>query len=47
MSASKFTAAENRRPGYTHIVLIATGSVASVKVPLIVEEFLKARCLPN
>jgi phosphopantothenoylcysteine synthetase/decarboxylase len=42
MSALKFTAAANRTPGHLHIVLIATGSVASVKLPFIVEELLKA-----
>lgn len=37
----KFIAAENRTEGYVHIVLISTGSVASVKVPFIVDELLK------
>jgi phosphopantothenoylcysteine decarboxylase len=36
-----FTAAANRREGHTHVLLITTGSVASIKAPLIVEEFLK------
>ncbi|KAH9996140.1 flavoprotein [Russula compacta] len=38
-----FTAAANKREGYTHVLLITTGSVASVKAPLIVEELLKYR----
>jgi len=37
----KFTAAANKREGHTHILLITTGSIASVKAPLIVEELLK------
>jgi len=41
--AKNFTAAENRREGYTHVLLITTGSVASIKAPLIVEELLKVR----
>src|SRR6266850_5563315 len=36
-----FTAAANKREGHTHVLLITTGSVASVKAPLIVEELLK------
>ncbi|KAH9177308.1 flavoprotein, partial [Lactarius sanguifluus] len=39
--AKNFTAAENRREGHTHILLITTGSVASIKAPLIVGELLK------
>ncbi|KAH9976746.1 flavoprotein [Lactifluus volemus] len=39
--AGHFTAAANRREGHTHVLLITTGSVASIKAPLIVEEFLK------
>ncbi|VDB90203.1 unnamed protein product [Peniophora sp. CBMAI 1063] len=35
-----FTAESSRREGYTHILLMTTGSVASVKAPLIVEELL-------
>ncbi|KAI9455407.1 flavoprotein [Russula earlei] len=38
---TRFTAAANRREGYTHVLLITTGSVASVKAPLIVEDLLK------
>ncbi|KIM25408.1 hypothetical protein M408DRAFT_17295 [Serendipita vermifera MAFF 305830] len=41
MQTRKFIAAEHRTPGFAHVVLISTGSVASVKVPLIVEELLK------
>ena len=37
----QFTAAANKREGYTHVLLITTGSVASVKAPLIVDELLK------
>lgn len=40
-----FTAADNRSPNHLHIVLIATGSVASIKIPLIVEELLKVCCV--
>ncbi|KAI0699955.1 flavoprotein [Cerioporus squamosus] len=41
MSASKNFVAENeRKDGYTHVVLITTGSVASIKAPLIVAELL-------
>ncbi|CAG7847489.1 SubName: Full=Related to SIS2 protein (Cycle-specific gene control) {ECO:0000313/EMBL:CCA75377.1} [Serendipita indica DSM 11827] len=41
MSTESFTAVANRTPGHVHIVLIATGSVASVKIPLIVKELLQ------
>ncbi|KAI9459900.1 flavoprotein [Lactarius psammicola] len=33
--------AEKRREEYTHVLLITTGSVASIKAPLIVRELLK------
>ena len=36
-----FTAAANRSLDYLHIVLISTGSVASIKIPLIVKELLQ------
>ncbi|KAJ4485587.1 flavoprotein [Lentinula aciculospora] len=36
-----FLAEQERTEGYTHILLITTGSVASVKAPSIVEELLK------
>jgi len=39
--ARQFTAAVNKREGHTHALLITTGSVASVKAPLIVDELLK------
>ncbi|KAF9480241.1 flavoprotein [Pholiota conissans] len=35
-----FFAELSRRPGYTHVLLITTGSVASIKAPLIVKELL-------
>ncbi|KZV59486.1 flavo protein [Peniophora sp. CONT] len=35
-----FTAQSTRREGFTHVLLMTTGSVASVKAPLIVEELL-------
>ena len=38
-----FQASAERRPGGVHVLLIATGSVASIKVPLIVAEILKVR----
>ncbi|KAJ3758136.1 flavoprotein [Lentinula raphanica] len=36
-----FIAEQERTEGFTHVVLITTGSVASVKAPLIVAELLK------
>ncbi|KAJ3750975.1 flavoprotein [Lentinula detonsa] len=36
-----FIAEQERTEGFTHVLLITTGSVASVKAPLIVEELLK------
>ncbi|KAJ3553836.1 hypothetical protein NM688_g3407 [Phlebia brevispora] len=39
--AKQFVAERERQPGYTHVVLITTGSVASIKAPLIVAELLK------
>ncbi|PSR81133.1 hypothetical protein PHLCEN_2v6468 [Hermanssonia centrifuga] len=35
-----FIAERERTPGFTHVVLIVTGSVASIKAPLIVSELL-------
>ncbi len=32
---------DERAEGHTHVLLITTGSVASVKAPLIVRELLK------
>ncbi|KAL1950439.1 hypothetical protein VTO73DRAFT_5563 [Trametes versicolor] len=36
----KFVAEDERTPGNTHVLLITTGSVASIKAPLIVAELL-------
>ncbi|KAH9891851.1 flavoprotein [Cubamyces lactineus] len=36
----RFVAEEERTPGCTHVLLITTGSVASIKAPLIVAELL-------
>ena len=42
MSASKsFLAEAERTDDFTHVLLITTGSVASIKAPLIVVELLK------
>jgi len=38
-----FTAAVNYSPDHLHVVLISTGSVASIKIPLIVKELLQYR----
>ncbi|KIP04858.1 hypothetical protein PHLGIDRAFT_31156 [Phlebiopsis gigantea 11061_1 CR5-6] len=38
---SPFVSEKERVEGYTHVVLILTGSVASIKAPLIVSELLK------
>ncbi|ETW81354.1 hypothetical protein HETIRDRAFT_417507 [Heterobasidion irregulare TC 32-1] len=38
-----FTASSRRISGHTHVLLITTGSVASVKAPLIVKELLSYR----
>ncbi|KIL55969.1 hypothetical protein M378DRAFT_17486 [Amanita muscaria Koide BX008] len=35
-----FTAESERTAGFTHVVLITTGSVASIKAPLIIKELL-------
>lgn len=43
MAAQQFVAERERQPGYTHVVLITTGSVASIKAPLIVSELLQVR----
>lgn len=42
---TSFVAEPERVPGYTHVLLITTGSVASVKAPLIVKELLTVRVL--
>jgi phosphopantothenoylcysteine decarboxylase len=39
--SKQFEAAQHRLEGYIHVLLITTGSVASVKAPLIVGELLK------
>ncbi|KAI0712446.1 flavoprotein [Earliella scabrosa] len=36
----KFVADDERKAGHTHVILITTGSVASIKAPLIVSELL-------
>jgi hypothetical protein len=36
-----FTAPANRKDGYLNVLLITTGSVASIKAPLIVTELKK------
>jgi phosphopantothenoylcysteine decarboxylase len=43
MTGGQFTAAANKREGHTHVLLVTTGSVASIKAPLIVEELLKVK----
>ena len=42
MTKAPFVAKSERTHGYTHVLLITTGSVASIKAPLIVSELLKA-----
>ncbi|KAJ3525145.1 hypothetical protein NMY22_g10694 [Coprinellus aureogranulatus] len=39
----RFIASEQRRPNHVHILLVTTGSVASIKAPLIVRELMKVR----
>ena len=41
-----FIAANERVDGYTHVLLITTGSVASIKTPIIVSELLDVRRPP-
>ena len=41
MTAVPFVADQERIPGHTHVLLITTGSVASIKAPLIVKELLE------
>ncbi|KAJ2917028.1 hypothetical protein MD484_g3400, partial [Candolleomyces efflorescens] len=36
-----FVASERRRPNHIHVLLVTTGSVASIKAPLIIRELLK------
>ena len=40
--STAFVAQDEREEGFTHVLLITTGSVASVKAPLIVKQILKA-----
>jgi phosphopantothenoylcysteine decarboxylase len=42
-----FVAEKERTEGHTHVLLITTGSVASIKAPLIVSELLKVCMLYN
>ncbi|KAI5836313.1 flavoprotein [Schizophyllum commune Tattone D] len=39
--STAFVAQDEREEGFTHVLLITTGSVASVKAPLIVKQILK------
>ena len=41
--ARRFVAEDERTDGFIHVVLITTGSVASIKAPLIVTELLTVR----
>ena len=43
VTKQQFVAESERTEGFTHVVLITTGSVASVKAPLIVSELLAVR----
>ena len=43
MTKQPFIAEAEREEGFTHVLLITTGSVASVKAPLIVSELLLVR----
>lgn len=45
VSIRHFVAGAERVPGCTHVILITTGSVASVKAPQIVHELLEVRHL--
>lgn len=40
-TATQFTAADSRVPGATHVLLLTTGSVASIKAPLIAAALLE------
>jgi len=40
MTKQRFVAESERKSGFTHVLLITTGSVASIKAPLIVSELL-------
>ncbi|KII91084.1 hypothetical protein PLICRDRAFT_106072 [Plicaturopsis crispa FD-325 SS-3] len=41
MTNVHFTAQSERKDGFTHVLLLTTGSVASIKAPLIVSELLQ------
>jgi hypothetical protein len=41
-----FIASENRKAGKVNVLLISSGSVASIKIPLIAGELLKVRAVP-
>lgn len=43
----KFVAESERLEGHTHVLLITTGSVASIKAPLIVSELLRVSNYPT
>ena len=43
MTKSLFIAEAERTAGFLHVLLITTGSVASIKAPLIVAELLTVR----
>ena len=43
----QFVAESERLEGHTHVLLITTGSVASVKAPLIVSELLRVSNYPT
>ena len=44
-SKRTFVAQNEREEGFTHVLLITTGSVASVKAPLIVKQLLQVSVL--
>ena len=44
-SKRAFVAQNEREEGFTHVLLITTGSVASVKAPLIVKQLLQVSVL--
>jgi hypothetical protein len=46
MVARQFIAEAERLPDYNHVLLITTGSVASIKAPLIVSMLLQV-CPPS
>lgn len=46
VAMARFTADQDRVEGSVHVLLIATGSVASIKAPLIIQELLSVSILP-